>query len=135
MIRIFKYLGVFIIVIIIISVIGILLRGSRINENNDGQSKGQKQTEESKQQYRMYFKFEGNKSQLIDLIKEDVNLKLVYSGETKFTAKILNADGTLLTVLVDEIGPYNGIQVVKVPETGAYILDVKTSGEWSLSRN
>jgi hypothetical protein len=85
-------------------------------------------------QYRMSFNFEGDKSQLIDLVKGNVEIKLIYPGNSRFTAKLLHSDGTLLALLADGNGPYNREQVIDVPETEAYILDIKTSGNWSFSR-
>ena len=82
----------------------------------------------------MYLSFDGNQTQIIDLIKGKAELSLVYSGNSNFTAKILNTDGTLLTFLANQNGPYNTKQEIDVPETGAYLLDVWNLGEWSLSR-
>ncbi len=94
----------------------------------------QNQPEKTSEQYKMYFNFDGDHNQTIDLIKGKAKLNMVYSGTSKFTAKLLNSDGTLLTMLADVTGPYNRKQEIDVPETGAYLLYVRTSGKWSLSR-
>ena len=92
------------------------------------------QNESVREQYKIYFNFKGDESQIIDLIKGTAELNLVYEGTSKFTARILNTDGTLLADLVDMNGPVNEKQIISVPKTGAYLLDVKTTGEWSMGR-
>ena len=102
-----------------------------VKEEKKAQNQNQPDTSE---QYRMYFSLEGDQFQIIDLMKGTAELNMVYSGKSKFTAKLLHSDGTLLTMLADVNGPYNRKQKIDVPETGPYLLDVRTSGEWSLSR-
>jgi len=92
------------------------------------------QNESVSEQYKIYFSFRGDESQIIDLIKGTVELNLIYEGTSKFTAKLLNTDGTLLADLVDMNGPVNEKQIISVPKTGAYLLDVKTTGDWSMGR-
>ena len=92
------------------------------------------QNESVSEQYKIYFSFRGDESQIIDLIKGTVELNLIYEGTSKFTAKLLNTDGTLLADLVDMNGPVNEKQIISVPKTGAYLLDVKTTGDWAMGR-
>ena len=129
-----KYLGFFIVVIAIIVLVVVFTWNGGKDMKIDTKAFRSTQTEETGGQYKMYFCFEGDKSQIIDLIKGKVELNLVYRGTSKFTAKLFNSDGTLFSTLADVIGPYKQKQVIDVPETGAYQLDVRTSGEWSLSR-
>lgn len=89
---------------------------------------------ESSEQYNISFSFNGDRSQIIDLIKGNAELKLVYSGSSEFTAKLLNVDGSLLVNLADRYGPFSEKIIAVIPETGAYLLDVKTIGEWSLNK-
>lgn len=96
--------------------------------------KTENQSDKISEQYKIYFNFNGDRSQIMDLIKGEAAFNLVYTGNSKFTAKLLHLDGTLLTMLADVNGQYNKTQVIDVPETGAYLLDVRTIGEWSLSR-
>lgn len=86
------------------------------------------------EQYKIYFNFNGDESQIIDLMEGMAEINLVYEGTSKFTARILNTDGTLFAELVDMDGPVNEKQIIPVPKTGAYLLDVKTTGEWSMNR-
>ena len=89
---------------------------------------------EPSEQYNISFSFNGDRSQIIDLIKGNAELKLVYSGTSEFTAKLLNVDGSLLVNLTDRYGPFSEKIIAVIPETGAYLLDVKTIGEWSLNK-
>jgi hypothetical protein len=98
------------------------------------EQKAQQQQDSLSGQYKMFFNFDGDKSQLIDLIKGKAEFNIAYSGNSKFTARVMSADGTFLATLANVYGPYNQRQVIDVPETGVYLLDVTTVGEWSLSR-
>lgn len=131
---IIKY-AVLVLIVFTIIILAVLYFGKNdFGKIEAGKTENQNQTEKISEQYKIHFNFDGDQSQIIDLIKGEVELKLVYSGYSKFTAKLLHLDGTLLTMLADINGPYNKIQTVYISETGAYLLDVKTSGEWSLSR-
>ena len=132
--RLFKYFGSILALVIIVALMGVYDWNS--DKGGKGKEKVQKQnpTEDTSKQYKMSYSFDGDKTQIIDLMKGRAEFDLVYSGKSNFTARILNTDGTLLAVLADVGGPYSQKQVIEVPETGTYLLDVKTSGEWSLSR-
>jgi hypothetical protein len=134
MTRLFKYFGSILALVIIVALMGVYVWNC--DNGSKGKEKVQKQNppEETSKQYKMSFNFDGDKSQIIDLIKGKAEFNIVYSGTSTFTAKILNTDGSLLALLADVVGPYNQKRIVEVPETGTYLLDVKTSGEWSLFR-
>ncbi len=129
-----KYAVICFSVIIVIILTGVYVWNSDPEIKAEGKAQIQNQPEETSDQYKMYFSFDGDQSQIIDLMKGKSNLNLVYSGKSKFIAKLLNSDGTLLATLADVNGPYNQKQEIDVPETGKYLLDVRTSGEWYLSR-
>ena len=57
-----------------------------------------------------------------------------YEGDSTFTVRLLNPDGSLVDVLADVKGSYRGKKTINVPKTGSYILDVKTTGRWSVYR-
>ena len=132
-----KYMGFFFSVLAIV-VLGVVFLGNDEKDANDSNQAGraaqQTQTVTGYSQYRMSFGYIGDKSQIIDLIKGKAKLNTIYSGNSNFTAKILYSDGSLLTMIADVNGPLNQNQEIDVPETGDYLLDVKTSGEWSFSR-
>lgn len=134
MISIIKY-GALILVVMILITAGVLFYSNK-NESDMKNITAKKphSIEEASEQYNVSFSFNGNRSQIIDLIKGKAELNLVYTGSSKFTANLLYADGTLLVNLADQNGPYNDKQYVMIPETGAYLLDIKTIGEWSLNK-
>ncbi len=131
---IIKYTVICISVITLIAFIVVFVGFSDKDVRIDEKAQKQNPPEKINEQYKIYFTFDGNQDQTIDLIKGKAELNMVYSGKSKFTAKLLSPDGTLLTLLADINGPYNRLQEVDVPKTAAYLLDVRTSGEWSLSR-
>lgn len=88
----------------------------------------------NKDQYRIAENFTGNKNQIIDLMKGPANFVLTHQGEGKFEVRLMHPDGELIEVLADVTGNYTGKKKVEIPETRAYILDVKTDGIWSVYR-
>jgi hypothetical protein len=134
MLRIFKYFGSILFVVIIITALGVYVRNNDISKCREAIAKGNNQEDQTSEQYKMYFSFNGDKSQIIDLIEGKASFSLVYFGDSKFTARILKPDGTPVATLADVNGSYRGINVVDVPETGPYIFYVKTIGVWELAR-
>ncbi len=132
-----KYMGFFFSVIAIV-ILGVVFLGNDEKDAKDSNEAlkaiQQVSTSVGNGQYRMSFGYIGDKSQIIDLIKGKAKLNTIYSGNSNFTARILYSDGSLLTMIADVNGPFNQKQEIDVPETGNYLLDVKTSGEWSFSR-
>ncbi|NOS86326.1 MAG: hypothetical protein HOP31_14400 [Ignavibacteria bacterium] len=134
MANILKY-AAFILVMMLIITLGVMYYSNDKAPTTEHQSaKKTVQNESISEQYKIYFNFNGDESQIIDLIKGTAEINLVYEGTSKFTARILNTDGTLFTELVDTDGPVNEKQIISVPQTGAYLLEVKTTGEWSMNR-
>ena len=134
MANILKY-AAFVLALILIITFGVLYYSSDKTQNTAETTANKTvQNESVSEQYKIYFNFTGDESQIIDLIKGTVELNLIYEGTSKFTAKLLNTDGTLLAELVDRNGPVNEKQIISVPKTGAYLLDVKTTGDWSMGR-
>jgi hypothetical protein len=93
-----------------------------------------KVTVEKKDQYRMGENFKDSKTQIIDLIEGPATFDIRYEGNSTFTAKLLNNNGDLIEILVDVTGSYKGTKLITVPKTSSYILDVKTTGTWSVYR-
>lgn len=132
--NILKY-AAFILVMMLIITLGVMYYSNGKTETTEHRSANKTvQNETSSEQYKIYFNFNGDESQIIDLIKGTAEINLVYEGTSKFTARLLNSDRTLFTELVDMNGPVNEKQIISVPKTGAYLLDVKTTGEWSMNR-
>ncbi len=134
MANILKY-AAFVLALILIITFGVLYYSSDKTQNTAETTANKTvQNESVSEQYKIYFNFTGDESQIIDLIKGTVELNLIYEGTSKFTARLLNVDGTIFAELVDMNGPVNEKQIITVPKTGAYLLDVKTTGEWSMGR-
>lgn len=134
MANILKY-AAFILVMMLIITLGVMYYSNDKTASPEHQSaKKTAQNESTSEQYKIYFNFSGDASQIIDLIKGTAEINLVYKGTSGFTARLLNTDGTLFTELVDKNGPVNQKQIISVPKTGAYLLEVKTTGEWSMNR-
>ena len=94
----------------------------------------QQQEPEKKDQYRIAEMFSGNKEQIIDLIAGPATFEIEHEGNSTFIARLLNGDGSLVEVLADVNGNYRGTKTITVPKTSSYILDVKTTGRWSVYR-
>ena len=94
----------------------------------------QQQEPERKDQYRIAEMYSGNKSQIIDLIEGTATFDIEHDGDSTFTARLLDPDGTLVEVLAEVKGNYRGTKTITAPKTGSYILDVKTTGRWSVYR-
>ena len=102
--------------------------------DKDNQTTQQQPEPERKDQYRMSEMFSGNKAQIIDLIEGPALFEIEHEGNSNFTARLLNSDGTLVELLADVTGSYRGTKTITVPKTSSYILEVKTEGRWSVSR-
>ncbi len=87
-----------------------------------------------KDQYRIAEQFTGSRNQIIDLMKGPANFVIIHQGQGPFTVRLMTADNEIIDVLADVTGDFNAKKKVEVPETRAYILDVKTEGVWSVYR-
>ena len=109
--------------------------GSKKSGNVDNYKVQEKDTINiKKDQYRVAEIFEGNKNQIIDLIKGPASFNITHEGQGPFKCTLMYADGTIVDVLADVTGDYKGKKNITVPETRAYVLDVKTDGKWSVYR-
>ncbi|MBL8015674.1 MAG: hypothetical protein JNK43_00265 [Ignavibacteria bacterium] len=88
----------------------------------------------NKDQYRIAEIFEGDKNQMHDLIKGPATFDIMHQGTGPFKVTLLKNDGTVLAVLAEGTGDFKGKKELTIPETTAYILDVKTAGKWSVYR-
>jgi DNA/RNA endonuclease YhcR with UshA esterase domain len=88
----------------------------------------------NKDQYRIAEIFEGDKNQMHDLIKGTATFAIMHEGTGTFKVLLLKSDGTEVAVLADVTGDFKGKKQIEIPETTAYILDVRTKGKWSVYR-
>lgn len=55
-----------------------------------------------------------------------------HSGSRNFIVRLLDEDGNLVELVVNEIGRYKGKTFYQLPQ-GEYLLDVKADGKWSIA--
>jgi hypothetical protein len=135
--QVFKIILGFISVLVVIAFIGLLVKKDSplFPDKEDNKTVSQQNTsEEPKDQYRIGVTFTGDKSEIVDLVQGKATFDLTYLGNSKFTARILKPDGDVIGVLADVTGHYKGTRMMEIPETGSYLMDVKTTGEWSIAR-
>jgi len=107
----------------------------KADKDKDKLKESQKVAAEKKDQYRMAEIFENDQTQIIDLIQGPATFDIKYDGNSTFTARLLNNTGDLIDILADNRqGPFKDTRTITVPKTGSYILDVKTTGSWSIYR-
>jgi hypothetical protein len=59
---------------------------------------------------------------------------MTHEGLGAFRVELRNPEGSrLVTTILDVTGKFKGIKEIKVPETGAYLLTVRSTGPWDLS--
>lgn len=121
--------------LLILAAILIACNSDKSDKDKKQNTNKQKDTVQiGKDQYRIAEQFTGSKNQIIDLIKGPANFVIVHQGQGTFTARLMTAEGDIIDVLAEVTGDFNGKKKVEVPETRAYILDVKTDGVWSVYR-
>lgn len=108
--------------------------GKKSEKDNQTTQTQQQPEPERKDQYRIAENFSGNAAQIIDLIEGPATFEIEYEGDSTFIMRLLNSDGSLVDVLADVNGNYRGTKTITVPKTSSYILDVKTTGRWSVYR-
>ena len=121
--------------IIAILIVFSIFSCSRFKTKQQNQQQQQTvQKPEQKDQYRIAENYSGNKSQIIDLIAGPATFEIKYDGSSHFIALLLKGDGTIIDTLANVNGSYKGEKSITVPETTAYILDVRCDGVWSIYR-
>lgn len=132
---IFKYLGVSLLILIVITIFIVFFVSKEYSSKEEQKAQKKNQPSEVNEQYELNATFEGNQTQVIDLIKGRAVLNITYPGNSRFIVKLFYPSGTFITMLADLNGPYSRSYAVDVPESGAFLLEVRTSGEWSYSQN
>lgn len=85
--------------------------------------------------YRNDFTFTGDQTEIIEVRRGMIKFNLSYPGSSRFSATLINPDGTMNKVITNAAGPYNRFISIDVEQQGLYTLDVKTTGKWSLSQD
>lgn len=92
-----------------------------------------KKTEEGKGvQYRFAYIGKGDKTNIISLNKGASLFEFYHEGNGEFYADIKTSDGKLLKVLAQTKGNYEGKTEIEIPNTDAYVVTIRTTGNWGL---
>lgn len=83
-------------------------------------------------QYRFAYTGKGDKINIISLNKGASLFEYFHEGDGDFYADIKTSDGKLLKVLAQTKGNYEGKTEIEIPNTDAYIVSIKTAGNWGL---
>ena len=83
-------------------------------------------------QYRFAYTGKGDKINIISLNKGTSLFEYFHEGEGDFYADIKTSDGILLKILAQTKGNYEGKTEIEIPNTDAYIVTIKTAGNWGL---
>jgi len=59
--------------------------------------------------------------------------KMTHDGKSNFAIKLLDSDGNMVDLLVNEIGNFNGSKAARIDQVGLYLLDIAADGNWSVS--
>jgi len=83
-------------------------------------------------QYRFAYTGKGDKINIISLNKGTSLFEYFHEGEGDFYADIKTSDGILLKILAQTKGNYEGKTEIEIPNTDAYVVTIKTTGNWGL---
>jgi adenine-specific DNA methylase len=61
-----------------------------------------------------------------------LRLTLQHTGSSNFIVELLDAQGRLVDLAANEIGPYQGTKVVRIPANGIYLFTVEADGAWTI---
>lgn len=81
------------------------------------------------------FKFDGRGDNTITLTKGAygrVDLSVSHRGESNFIVEVLDANGDLEDLVINEIGDYDGNRSISLDE-GEYIIQITADGNWVLT--
>lgn len=60
-------------------------------------------------------------------------IEMTHNGDSNFSPQLLNADGSQVERLANEIGMVKGSKAVHVPKDGQYLIDVSADGSWAFN--
>lgn len=72
-------------------------------------------------------------SEFFSLKAGPARFRLTYNGDSLFAPQLIKAnDGTVITLLANELADFNGEKTVEIFEPGIYLVDVVAGGEWTI---
>jgi hypothetical protein len=89
--------------------------------------------EKRKIQYRLAYKGTGNLKQTIHLNTGPAVFVIYHEGSSDFLVELRSNRDSLISVLAKEVGDFEGVSQVNIPEQDAYLLNVVTSGSWGIA--
>lgn len=58
--------------------------------------------------------------------------RMTHSGQSNFAITLLDSNGEIVELLVNEIGSFDGAKAVGIRTKGEYLLDISADGKWSV---
>jgi hypothetical protein len=89
--------------------------------------------EKRKIQYRLAYKGTGNLKQTIHLNTGPAVFVIYHEGESSYLVELRSTTDSLISVLAQGTGDYDGVSQVNVPVEDAYLLNVITAGNWGIA--
>ncbi len=87
----------------------------------------------NKIQYRFTYKGSGNLKQIIHLNKGEAIFTSTHKGDGDYVVALKNSNDSLIKIIFNTKGDFKGYELINVSENDAYILDIKTDGEWEIT--
>lgn len=83
-------------------------------------------------QYKFAYTGTGDKVNIISLNKGSSVFEFYHEGTGDFYIDVKTSDGKLLKVLAQTKGNFEGKTELEIPQTDAYVFNIKTTGNWGL---
>lgn len=77
----------------------------------------------------------GNAQQASDLFRLSqglVTFQMKHDGQSNFAIWLMDSQGSLVELLVNEIGAFDGSKAVGIGQDGIFILDISADGNWTI---
>lgn len=58
---------------------------------------------------------------------------VIDTGTSNCIVHLLDQEGDDIALLVNEIGPINGVREARIPSSGSYLFNIESEGEWEIS--
>lgn len=62
-----------------------------------------------------------------------VRIRMRHDGWRNFAIWLMDRNGQRIDLLVNEIGPFDGVKAIRIPRSDVYIMDVTADGNWSIT--
>ncbi len=120
------------IVVSLIFVLGLLGLAYWLLNENFLETDFKKNSDGKGVQYRFAYTGKGDKTNIISLNKGPSLFEYFHEGSGDFYVDIKTSDGKMLKVLAETKGNYEGKTELEIPTTDAYVVTIKTAGNWGL---